>query len=95
MKEYNVIVISDMFGYMKFRIDEDEAHDEDVWITINKYLDVNLFVHPEEEGKMADGADPTSINWLASIWSTKMDNNMIGTYNEEIEHVATENVIVS
>ena len=95
MKEYNVIVISDMFGYMKFKIDEYEAHDEDVWLSVNDYLEVNLFVHPEEEGKIADGADPTTINWIASVWSCKMNENMVSTYHEEIEHVSTENVIVS
>ena len=92
MKKYAVEFDSELFGYLRVEMTEEDAASLDFWTGLNDLLDVNIFVHPDDEDIAFDG-NVTGARWLVSIWACKREritgakNAFSTTFNEEIEHI--------
>lgn len=92
MKSYAVEFDSELFGYLRVVMTEKEIRSLDTWIALNDLLDVNVFVHPDDEDIAFEG-DVLKARWLVSIWTCKRnrvdekDKAFYTTTNEEIEHI--------
>ena len=92
MKKYAVEFDSELFGYLRVEMTEKDAASLDFWTDLNDLLDVNVFVHPDDEDIAFEG-NVLGARWLASIWTCKRQRVDEGksafttTTNEEIEHI--------
>lgn len=72
-------VNSELFGNIKVQVANLE---DDMWIGLNMLLDINIFVHPDDEDLELEDA-----RWIASIYACKD-----GSIGEEIESYMYLNV---
>jgi hypothetical protein len=92
MKNYAVEFDSELFGYLRVEMTEDDAASQDTWIDLNDLLAVNVFVHPDDEDIVFEG-NVLGARWLVSIWACKRERidsvkqGFTTTFNEEIEHI--------
>lgn len=56
---------------------------DDMWLDINPYLCVNIWIHPLDEDKEDLPLEDT--RYLSSIWACKMREDGLNTFSEEIE----------
>jgi len=92
MKNYAVEFDSELFGYLRVQMTEKEAASLDFWTELNDLLDVNVFVHPDDEDIAFEG-NVLGARWLVSIWACKrkrvegIEGAFATITNEEIEHI--------
>lgn len=92
MKKYAVEFDSELFGYLRVEMTEKEAATLDFWTGLNDLLDVNVFVHPDDEDIAFEG-NVLGARWLVSIWTCKRVRGNVKcafdgfVTNEEIEHI--------
>ena len=97
MKNYAVEFDSELFGYLRVVMTEKEIRSLDFWTDLNDLLDVNIFVHPDDEDTAYDG-NILGARWLASIWACKrkridgVKQAFTTMTNEEIEHIFSTDI---
>ena len=97
MKNYAVEFDSELFGYLRVQMTEKEAASLDFWTELNDLLDVNVFVHPDDEDIAFEG-NVLGARWLVSIWACKrqrvddVKQAFTTMTNEEIEHIFSTDV---
>lgn len=91
MKKYAVEFESELFGHLKVAVTEKEISELDIWVGLNDLLDVNIFVHPDDEDMAFDG-NVLGSRWLVSIWACKRDEDGVCTTNEELEAISLSDV---
>lgn len=97
MKKYAVEFDSELFGYLRVEMTQEDAASLDFWTDLNDLLDVNIFVHPDDED-MAHEGNILGARWLVSIWACKrkrvdgVKQAFTTMTSEEIEHIFSTDV---
>jgi hypothetical protein len=82
MKNYAIEFESVLFGRIKVAVTGQDIISDDVWVDLNDLISVNIFPHPDDEGK----EDALGMRWFVSVWTNRSKDGFV-SFGSEIESV--------
>ena len=80
MKKYAIEFDSILFGQIKVAVTGQDLLNDDAWVDLNDLISVNIFPHPDDEGK----EDALGMRWFVSIWTNRNKDELF-SFGSEIE----------